>query len=251
MISLLLALALGQCASTGTPGALAPGCATEVGTVDAAGRLRAVSPSNPLPVTGSITSSSSDPSSVTTVGSPPTKLDVIGVVDASGNATTVRTSSTLADGLRPQAALPVDAFGYYWDVGGSNAWNRILGTAGNGVLVDVSRIQNSVAVTANTNTFSAVVSGLTSNAAIDTGTCYSVGTGAAVRLATAGSGRHTAIIANRGTDDVYVNLAAGASSSNPPLPPGATLTVGGVNAYTGVIDALAASGTQSVCVYSY
>jgi hypothetical protein len=72
----------GANASVGVTGVPAPAAATEMGIVDALGKLQAVSALNPLPIVGSIVAS--NPSVGTTGILAPTSATEIGVIDALG-----------------------------------------------------------------------------------------------------------------------------------------------------------------------
>lgn len=86
-------------------------------------------------------------------------------------------------------------------------------------------------------------------AAIDTGTCTNVSVSATILASNAA--RKVAIIKNNGTAAVHVKLGATATTSNPPLAAGQSLTIDGTAVYSGVIDVIASTGTQSVCAYSW
>jgi hypothetical protein len=85
--------------------------------------------------------------------------------------------------------------------------------------------------------------------AIDAGTCTNV-TGNTTVLA-ANPARKTAVILNNGSATIYFKLGATATASSPPLAAGQSFVIDGINVYTGQIDAVASSGTQSVCTFSW
>ncbi len=127
------------------------------------------------------------------------------------------------------------------------AWpTRICGISGSAGCAHLTGIGGNFVLDVN------IVGGSSATAAaLDTGTCTSV-TGSTTVLAS-NTARHAAIVladpAN--TDKVHVKLGATATTSNPKLVAGQSLAIDGAGVYTGVIDAIAASGTQTVCTYSW
>jgi hypothetical protein len=88
--------------------------------------------------------------------------------------------------------------------------------------------------------------------ASDTGTCTNVSVNTTV-LASA-AGRHVAVVLAKvtNTDRVHLKLGATSTTSQPPLEPGQSFTMDSTAfPYTGQIDAIAASGTQSVCTFQW
>jgi hypothetical protein len=85
--------------------------------------------------------------------------------------------------------------------------------------------------------------------AANPGTCVSVA--ASTTVLAANAARRSAVMCARitNTDTVHYKLGATATTANFPLEPGQCRNMPGSDrVYTGVIDAIAASGTQSVCV---
>lgn len=82
------------------------------------------------------------------------------------------------------------------------------------------------------------------------GACISVTTSTTAILASFAT-RKWASIVNQGSATVYVRFAATATASDFPLPAGAAFNFPAGLAYTGAIDGIAASGTQSVCVVEF
>lgn len=84
------------------------------------------------------------------------------------------------------------------------------------------------------------------------GSCVSV-TATTTVLASNASRRQAAIVARMSnTDTVFVKFGATATTSDFPLEPGQSYNLDGdARVYTGVIDAIANSGTQSVCVTEF
>lgn len=87
------------------------------------------------------------------------------------------------------------------------------------------------------------------------GSCVSVSTTTTVLASF--STRKTAVLIAQcdpsacNTDTVFVKLAATATTSDFPLAPGDRIILSGASVYTGVIDAIANSGTQKVCVIEW
>lgn len=84
------------------------------------------------------------------------------------------------------------------------------------------------------------------------GSCVSVSTTTTV-LASNASRRQAAIVARMSnTDTVFIKFGATATTADFPLEPGQVYNLEGASrVYTGVIDAIANSGTQSVCVTEF
>jgi len=144
------------------------------------------------------------------------RAEAAGSADAVANPTNVVESGALL-------------FGY-----NGATWDRLRSSTANGVQVDVTRL----------------ASGTTASA-IDTGTCTNTNAVTSVTVLASNSSRTAATVLNAGTANVYVKLGSTATSSNPPLAPGQSLTIDGTKVYTGTIDALSSSGTQAVCTYSW
>jgi len=124
-------------------------------------------------------------------------------------------------------------------------------TAGGGSFVDVKvspsgSLASDVSNSANVGIVSSTIA-----TASNTGTCTSVSVSATV-LASNPS-RKVATIYNSlsSTDNVHVKLGSVATTSNPPIAPGQSLTISSNTVYTGVVDAVASTGTQTVCVYEW
>jgi len=115
---------------------------------------------------------------------------------------------------------------------------------GTGVLASVGTV---TAVTGITNTVTTQAASVSS--ANSTGSCPSA-PGVSFTVIASNASRKavfmTASPAN--TDDVFIKLGATATSSNFRLSPGQAFNLTGATVYTGVIDAIPASGTQAVCV---
>jgi len=92
-----------------------------------------------------------------------------------------------------------------------------------------------------------------SASANNAGAAVSVGTSTTTALASYASRKAATIYASpANTQIVYVKLGATATSSNFPLNPGDSLPLNqGGSVYTGVVDAIAASGTQSLSVVEW
>ena len=80
-------------ASVGADNATAPTSATEIGTIDAGGKLQGVSAANPLPISGSI--SATNPSVGPDNATAPTSDTLIGTVDAGGKVQAVSAANPL------------------------------------------------------------------------------------------------------------------------------------------------------------
>jgi len=87
-------------------------------------------------------------------------------------------------------------------------------------------------------------------AANNDGACVSVTTASTAVLASFAS-RKWASIVNQGTAMVYLKFGATATASDFPLPSGAAFNWPAGVSYTGVVDAIASAGTQSVCVVEF
>lgn len=85
--------------------------------------------------------------------------------------------------------------------------------------------------------------------AIDAGTCANVT--ASTTVAASNAARKVLIIYNNGTAKVHIKLGATATTANPPLAAGQSFTIEGASVYTGVVDVIASTGTQSVCTTSW
>lgn len=82
------------------------------------------------------------------------------------------------------------------------------------------------------------------------GACVSVTTGSTSLLGSFAT-RKWASIVNQGTALVYVKFGATATNADFPLPPGAAFNWPPGVSYTGAVDAISSSGTQSVCVVEF
>lgn len=87
----------------------------------------------------------------------------------------------------------------------------------------------------------------TSTSANNDGACVSVTTASTAVLASF-STRKWASIVNQGAATVYIKFGATATSSDFPLPAGAAFNWPPGMSYTGAVDGISASGTNSVCV---
>lgn len=82
------------------------------------------------------------------------------------------------------------------------------------------------------------------------GACVSVTTASTAVLASFAT-RKWASIVNQGTATVYVKFGATATSSDFPLPAGAAFNWPSGLAYTGAVDGISSSGTNSVCIVEW
>jgi len=78
------------------------------------------------------------------------------------------------------------------------------------------------------------------------GFCVNVTTTSTTVLASFAT-RRFAEISNEGSATIYLKFGTTATSANRPIPPGAGWSWPPGFSYTGVVDAIAASGTQAVC----
>ena len=85
----------GSNASVGVDGAMAPTSATEIGTIDAGGKLQGVSAANPLPITGTISVTATNPSVGLDNATAPTSATEIGTIDAGGKLQGVSAANPL------------------------------------------------------------------------------------------------------------------------------------------------------------
>jgi hypothetical protein len=84
------------------------------------------------------------------------------------------------------------------------------------------------------------------------GTCVSVGTSSTTVLASNGSRRAYGFKASEAnTDRVYCKLGATAAATNMPFGAGSAWSQDTGAVYTGVIDCIAGSGTQTVCPFEF
>lgn len=85
----------------------------------------------------------------------------------------------------------------------------------------------------------------------DDGSCNTV-TATETVLAANESRRFAVILAHAdNTDKVYIKLGTTATTSDFPLVAGSSVNITSISMYTGRIDAIAGSGTQSVCIIEY
>jgi hypothetical protein len=87
------------------------------------------------------------------------------------------------------------------------------------------------------------------SSANNSGTCTNVTASTTVLAAFASRKKATLIPKTTNTDRVHIKLGTTATTSFPPLEPGQPFELDGT--YTGQVDAIAASGTQSVCVVEW
>lgn len=86
----------------------------------------------------------------------------------------------------------------------------------------------------------------------NTGACLSVSTATTSLLAAFATASCRMLYAPAtNTATVYLKLGATATASNFPVPAGSALNLCGGSVYTGAIDGIAASGSQSICVMEY
>lgn len=111
--------------------------------------------------------------------------------------------------------------------------------------------------TANTTPWLTAVNGSTVavtpafvSAAINDGACVSVSATTTVLASNASRRTYSVCARVSNTDTVFIKLGATATTSDYPLEPGQCDNSDATFVYTGVIDAIANSGTQSVCVKS-
>jgi hypothetical protein len=86
----------------------------------------------------------------------------------------------------------------------------------------------------------------TTASAAGAGSCTSVSTTTTVLASNASRQAATLCARISNTDTVFVKLGATATTSNFPLEPGQCYNLAG-RVYTGVVDSIANTGTQSVC----
>lgn len=223
---------LGQKASTASMPVVIASDQSPVPITDGSGALNVIvdsgtltavtSITNPVTVTGTVTATPTGTQAVSTafedaVGTP---VPATAAVVAGTDGTNSRTLHTDTSG-----DLQVDVL-------------TMPTTTVTGTITAVTSITNPVTITSNANA-----------TAIDTGTCTNVTASATILASNAA--RKVAIILNNGTAAVHVKLGATATTANPPLAPGQSLTIEGTVVYTGVIDVIASTGTQNVCAYSW
>lgn len=104
--------------------------------------------------------------------------------------------------------------------------------------------------TANTTPWLTTDTPRTVASANNTGTCVSVTTSSTTVLASNGSRRAYGFKASEAnTDRVYCKLGATATTSNMPFGAGSAWSQDTGAVYTGVVDCISGSGTQTVCAY--
>jgi len=93
-----------------------------------------------------------------------------------------------------------------------------------------------------------IVERSTAAAANQVGSCVSVTTSSTNVLASFATRHHATLIAlDSNTARVRFRLGATATTSDMPLPAGTSYVMDSLTMYTGVVDAIAESGTQTVC----
>lgn len=106
--------------------------------------------------------------------------------------------------------------------------------------------------TANTTPWLTTDTPRTVSSANNSGTCVSVGTSSTTVLASNASRRAYGFKASEAnTDRVYCKLGATATTSNMPFGAGSAWSQDTGAVYTGVVDCIAGSGTQTVCPYEF
>jgi hypothetical protein len=135
----------GANASVGVTGVPAPASATEMGIVDALGKLQGVSALNPLPIVGSIVATNP---SVGTVGIlAPTSATEIGVVDGLGKLQAASSSNPVRTDPTGTTTQPVSASSLPLPAGASTSGKQpAFGTAGT-ASADVLTIQGIASMT--------------------------------------------------------------------------------------------------------
>jgi len=128
-------------------------------------------------------------------------------------------------------------------------------TAVTGPLTDAqlraSAVPVSLTSTTLTGTSSTSDTPRTVSSANNTGTCTSVSTSTTVLASNASRKAYGVKASEANTDRVYCKLGATATTSNMPFGAGAAWSQDTGAVYTGVIDCIAGSGTQTVCVFEF
>ncbi len=185
--------------------------------------------------------SSSDPLPVTVAGP-------LGQALAAASLPVVLTAAQITT-LTPPAAITGFATSARQDTGNtslSSIDGKLPALVSSRVPVDGSGVTQPVSGTVTANPGA-------SSSANNAGAAVSVGTSSVTAIASYASRKAATIYASpSNTAVVYIKLGATATSSNFPLNPGDSLPLNqGGAVYTGVVDAIAASGTQSLSVVEW